>query len=279
MSAESRPKGYIPAKPSIVDEVESLVGFVALIDVLGFRELVGRDENILKVREYVNTVQDCLKDERYSQLQFVLFSDNLVVNTRDDKRESFIALVHACSDVLFNLARHEIAVRGGIAHGSFMRSLNMQQGVILAGRPIVEAEHYQHRQNWVGIMLTPSVVRRDNEALQKELSAIPEPKGSEKDREWLERISLPLHLKRWEKIPFHDDTTNGGRFDGLVVVPLRPDISSRADVIRSLNNTLQCCQRMKAVAPNPASQDKYTETMKFLQEVRDEWDAFRPSVS
>ena len=276
MSPDAKTTGYTPVRPSIIEEVEALSGFVVLIDVLGFRELVSRDEKLSQVKEYVNTVHDLLTTEKYGQLQFVLFSDNLVINTRDEKRESFLELIRACSETLFSLARHEIAVRGAVAHGSFLRSLNAPQGVILAGRPIVEAEHYQHSQNWVGIMLSPSVVRRDNEALQNECRTIPDRRTDESERQWLERIALPLHLMKWSSIPFHDKASmTEAYFDGFAILPIRPEISSIAEIVPSLENTLKFLEIMKAAAPNPSSQKKYSESIKFLQHARDVWKPVR----
>ena len=270
MSDEPKPATYVPA--TLTENVENRVGFVALIDVLGFRELVGRDDQLSQVRYYVDTVASHLEDEKYSQLQFVLFSDNLVINTRDENRESFITLVNACSDIFYNLTRREIAVRGAIAHGLFMRSPNTRQGVIVAGRPIVEADQYQHVQNWVGIMLTPSVLRRDKN-LQSECATISRRTSDETVSDWLKRISLSAHIKKWDKIPFHTgESTSDGSYTGFAVVPLNPELSSVKDVVASLNNTLHYLEIMKAAAPNPASQTKYNAALAFLKHVKDEWE-------
>lgn len=272
MSADRISKGFTPARPPIIEQVENITGFVALIDVLGFRELVRRDNDLSQVRQYVETVASLLDDDKYSQLQFVLFSDNLVINTRDEERASFSVLIRACSDIFFNLARRQVAVRGAVAHGLFMRTPNMKQGVTVAGRPIVEADHYQRSQNWVGIMLAPSVVRRDNENLQKECETIPSQDPGETESNWLKRISLPLSLRKWEKIPFQsEESLSKGHFAGFAVLPVRPEVSSCADVVLSLDNTLKYLEIMKAVAPNPASQGKYSETAEFLRSAKDTW--------
>ena len=279
MSNDKTTKGFSPALPAIVDQVEIITGFVALIDVLGFRELVSRDNDLSQVRQYVETVTSVLDNDKYSQLQFVLFSDNVVINTRDEKRDSFLTLIRACSDIFFNLARRQVAVRGAVAHGSFMRSPFMKHGVTVAGRPIVEADHYQHSQNWVGIMLAPSVVRRDNENLQKECETIPDQDPSETANEWLERISLPLNLRKWAKIPFQaENSASKNYFSGFAVLPIRPEVSSCADVVLSLDNALKHLETMKAAAPNPASQSKYSETAEFLQTAKAAWELLAGSA-
>jgi hypothetical protein len=272
MSGSEKPSGFTLAHPPIVQKVEIITGFVALIDVLGFREIVSRDNDLSQVQEYVETVASLLQGEKYDQLQFVLFSDNLVINTRDEKRDSFVTLIGACSHLFFNLAHHHVAVRGAVAHGTFMRSPNTEQGVVVAGRPIVEADHYQHSQNWVGIILTPSVVRRDNEGLRKECEIIPNREAHETEAKWVERISLPLHLRQWTDIPFQADSIPSEKnFAGFAVLPIGPDVSSCGDVLRSLRITLKQIEAMKAVAPNPASQNKYSETAKFLIRAEEDW--------
>lgn len=160
-----------------------------------------------------------------------------------------------------------------------MRSPVTRQGVTLAGRPIVEADQYQHSQNWVGIMLAPSVVRKDNENLQKECDVIPGRNHSETESDWLERISLPLNLRKWRKIPFQAEGSVGrDYFAGFAVLPIRPEASSIADIVLSLDDTLKHLEIMKAVAPNPASQNKYAETADFLRSAQDAWKLLDGSI-
>jgi hypothetical protein len=280
MSSEEISKGFTPTHQAIADK-ENTVGFVALIDVLGFRELVSRDDELSQVRQYVDTVASLLEDDKYRELQFVLFSDNLVINTRNEERASFLTLIRACSDLYFSLARRQVAVRGAVAHGSFMRSPNTKQGVVVAGRPIVEADHYQHSQDWVGIMLAPSVIRRDNEKLQNECGTIPELQPGETESKWIERISLPLNLRKWTKIPFQsEDSLGRNYFTGFAVLPIRPEVTAATGVVSSLAVTLKDLEIMKAVAPNPSSQEKYSATSSFLQSAKEEWTlvASRPSL-
>jgi hypothetical protein len=272
MCAESTTKGFRPVPDAIKDDIESLVGFVALIDVLGFRELIGRGDNHSTVRTYADTVTQCLEKEHFTQLQFVLFSDNLVINTRNENVEALTELARACSDILLALAGKLIAVRGAIAHGAFVRSLNTRQGVVLAGRPIVEADYYQHSQDWVGIMLAPSAVRRDIELLQAQCRPpVPSKRDSESEAEWLKRISLSLYLRSWPEIPFHADKAPDTYFDGYAVVPIAADATSRTNVKFSLAQMSRVLTTMKASAPTPESQRKYSETQKFLIHIEQEW--------
>src|SRR5688572_10903185 len=74
-----------------MEKAESLTGFVALMDVLGFRDLVGRDDQLERVGKYAETVSSLLETTREhapAQVEFVLFSDSVVINTRDDSPAS-----------------------------------------------------------------------------------------------------------------------------------------------------------------------------------------------
>jgi hypothetical protein len=73
-----------------VENVQKLNGYVALVDVLGFRELVGRDDELSEVQRYIEVVAGLLDnsdDASRRELEYVLFSDNLVINTSADSSE------------------------------------------------------------------------------------------------------------------------------------------------------------------------------------------------
>jgi len=246
-------------------EVEKQTGFVALIDVLGFRELIGRDEDLSQVGKYINTVVSLFATGKTRGPQFVLFSDNLIIYTADDTANSFTDLVTACSHLAFELADNRIPVRGAISRGSFMRSPMPTQGVILAGRPIVEADFYQHAQDWVGIMLAPSVVRQDDNLSKNTILVRPEV-GDTGER-WYKRTALSVHLQRWPEIPFHSNSP----FDGFVVVPIRRGAFLPADMLQSLRETNEQLEKMRAAAPDPNSQRKYSESLRFLRAQEQRW--------
>jgi hypothetical protein len=248
-----------------MDKPEPLKGYVALIDVLGFRDLVGRDDELKRVAEYSSTIIDLLgKDNIPERLQFVLFSDNLVVNTKDESETSFEQLVIACSNLAFALASQGIASRGAISHGSFIRSPTDRRGVIVAGRPIVEANDYQHRQDWVGILLSPSVVLHDRTLADRcVVKSLSEAGGL---KQWVP-AQLGIHLRRWPHIPFQKATAiDEASYDGFVVVPVKSGLSNPQQVIDSLLEMSGHLKRMKECAPDPRSQQKYSRSIQWLEE-------------
>jgi hypothetical protein len=191
-------------------------------------------------------------------LEYVLFSDNLVINTSADSSEALRTIVVACSELFFNLTKQGVALRGAIAYGPFMRSPTTRRGVILAGRPIVEAHYYQTMQNWIGIMLCPSVVRH-NQSLKTACSIYGNNSQAVSQR-------LPICLQPYHDIPFH-----GGVYDGYAVVPMQQDVAVPRGVRDSLEETKVLLSRMKETAPDPESQRKYDATIVWLKKVRGDW--------
>jgi hypothetical protein len=255
-------------------DVQTIKGFVAVIDVLGFRQMVARDDRLLAVRNYAATVVSLLNNTGNEEsLQFVLFSDSLVINTGDERPESFENLIVACSNLAYALAQDQsVAVRGAIAYGSFMRSPTVDQGVILAGAPIVEADHYQHQQDWVGIMLAPSVVLREdlNLSARCDLGA----KAMEDDAdEWIKRNRLAVHLQHVPQIPFHQRSVlETNLYEGYAIVPMPKGQNSIRQLIDSLDLTCRQLRRMKAIAPEPTAQEKYSNTLRWVEgAVRSVW--------
>lgn len=253
---------------------KSLHGYVALIDVLGFRELVGRDNELVEIQKYIQTIVSLLEEkEQAGALEFVLFSDNLVINTQDDSEDNFKRLVVACSRISFSLIKQFIAVRGAISRGRFIRSRASAQGVILAGRPIVEAEEYQHRQDWVGIMLAPSAVRGREELLQQ--SCVTSVPGAvEGPTSWIQRNYLAMHLQRYGGIPFHPGDS---AYDGYAVVPIeREALTSPTAITASLSRTISQLEKMKSAAPDPESQAKFRAACHFLYTTTAKWNFSTP---
>lgn len=88
----------------------------------------------------------------------ILFSDTVVLYTFDDSDPAFGSLVAECSNLFHDLVMAGVPVRGAISHGDFVRSEHDGHGTVIAGRPIIDAHHYEFRLQWIGIMLTPSVL-------------------------------------------------------------------------------------------------------------------------
>ena len=68
-------------------------GYVALLDVLGFSGMVAGDLTGDKIRQYLTYVTEATAG---SDVDWVVFSDSIVVSAKGDTPESFIGVAGAC---------------------------------------------------------------------------------------------------------------------------------------------------------------------------------------
>jgi hypothetical protein len=111
-----------------------LTGYAAFLDVLGFSSLVAGDRHAERIGRYLNSLTRILDTEsKAAAIEYIVFSDSIVITTKDDSEDSFLALIERCSIVFATLLQNEIAIRGAIAHGTFMTS-KTNSGTFVAGR-------------------------------------------------------------------------------------------------------------------------------------------------
>jgi hypothetical protein len=241
-------------------------GFVALLDVLGFRNLISGPSSAADLARYltvVTNVSEEISRATARTVRFVLFSDSIIVTAAvngEDGAASLRLILRACSRLVGVLLEHEIPVRGAISHGTFIRQAT-DNGVFVAGRPIVEAYEFEQRQKWVGVMLTPSVL-----VAQPKLAgwcALPRASSTiDKFRARLPWIAL---VRRYKTIPCDD-----GPYDGFAVVPT-PQPAEAMEVDAYLKTCERKVDILKRLAGTHAAQQKYVETDKWLSTLRADW--------
>jgi hypothetical protein len=132
-----------------------LTGYVAFLDVLGFSSLVSGDRHADRIAAYLNslcTISDpAAKTTPANAIEYVVFSDSIIITTKDDSDESFELLLARCSLVFGALLQNEISVRGAIAHGTFMRE-KTPSGTFVAGEELL-LKHTSSKKNKIGSVL------------------------------------------------------------------------------------------------------------------------------
>jgi hypothetical protein len=247
--------------------VEKKNGFVAMLDILGFSDQVAMDSEIHGLDMYVETVLSvALQSER---LKVILFSDTVVFYTLDDTNESFDLVLKACSQSLYALLKQDIPMRGAIAYGSFRRSDQTSGGAVIAGRPIIEAHHYESQQQWIGVMLAPSVWRHMPDLFS--LPPIAAKHQDETSSEYFRRMYRQARLQLCREIPLHPAGGSLAYFHGLAVVPTSPAWNEIKHTEADLEEVLGWLDRLKFLAPDARSQAKYTNAIRFLGDIRDQW--------
>src|SRR5438105_1345699 len=95
-------------------------GFVALLVVLGFSDLV---VGIVTACDRIRRYLDCLqRAASRGDVDYVVFSDSIVLTAKGDAPESLAAIATACSRLFGDLLNEGIPLRGAISYGSFSRS-------------------------------------------------------------------------------------------------------------------------------------------------------------
>jgi hypothetical protein len=88
------------------------VGFAALLEVLGFSSLVSGDGRGGRLQEYLLYLQAALgADTGRPEVDFVVFSDSIVLTTRDDSDHALQNLMLRCSKLLGQMLNSSTAGR------------------------------------------------------------------------------------------------------------------------------------------------------------------------
>jgi hypothetical protein len=238
-------------------------GYVALLDVLGFSDRVMRG-GFADLDAYIKTVLQ-VTDPNPS-IGTILFSDTVVLYTFDDSEPAFGSLVAACSNLFHDLVMAGVPVRGAISHGDFVRSEHDGHGTVIAGRPIIEAHHYESRLQWIGIMLTPSVLEHaDVSANRCALNVTATMDEPERFTDALIRLGF----QPCASIPLEDRSGEASEFEGFAIVPMSLQVRSIKDMRDSIEKVGRRLERLKQLAPDARSQAKYQRTIVWLRGVSD----------
>lgn len=245
-------------------KAETIEGCVAFLDILGFSARVHTDTFEAEFEHYSKALMTAVTTS--PPLGFAAFSDSIVIHTTDASPESLVSIVKAVSHLLFEFITHGMPVRGAVAFGRFHRA---DQGAnsIIAGRPIIEAYEAEQQQDWVGVMLCPSLLRHFDVAVVAAHDDGPaaldrsHPAGQRRfDLAWrLRSAYIPWH---GDKRPLHS----------VAILPIRMDPveteSPPVRVSRIIAEYGVChrsLERLRWQSPEPASQAKYVSTLAWLE--------------
>ena len=94
---------------------------------------------LTKSGERLKKFSECLRQATEPvEVDYVVFSNSIVLTAKGDDEHSFFALTEACSYLLAQLLDQNIAIRGAIAFGPFLRS-QMAESVFVGGRAVIDA--------------------------------------------------------------------------------------------------------------------------------------------
>lgn len=127
------------------------------LDLLGFTALVrSRDvgEVIRLYEDAISKLELGASSSKALGLSYSWFSDTFIIFSRGDSLEEFTWLEQASRLFFQRLILADIPARGAIAHGRLYSNLEKN---IFVGEALIEAYEYGEDQDWLGLLLAPSV--------------------------------------------------------------------------------------------------------------------------
>lgn len=237
-------------------------GFVAFIDILGFSRRVASEGLEGFFPEYEGALREALIDREDKRMSYVVSSDSVVIYNKEDNAHGLMQLIDSCGRLYSELLEVGLAIRGCISAGKFIHSTS-QQGTIVAGPALLEAIDYEKLQDWVGIMLGPSVMRRF-----PHIEVTGNVRVTEVGR-WFQGphdADAGQHIIARASIPFQGQVR---AYDGWAVLPGVSMIVSPNGRLLHIDAKMRELRLLRSLAPDPRSQAKYDHALVFLQAARD----------
>lgn len=130
--------------------------FVAFVDVLGFSEMVNRN-NIKAIEKYFTEIKTTLSEmvKGGSTLEYMAISDSIIVFTPDNKLSSFLSLVNNIRMIQIILVRKGFWVRGGIALGPACYVKNEN---IIFGKGYIDAYNLEKEATFPRVIVSPKII-------------------------------------------------------------------------------------------------------------------------
>ncbi len=141
----------------------------------------------------------------------------------------------------------------------------------------MDAHYYETRQDWVGIMLAPSTVKKMPDLREWcRINIV----GSAKETIEAARkhVQWSAFVQPCDEIPLHSEQrSHTNEFQGLAIVPT--DGQYKFISIRdSLDRSLKELQRLLFIAPDPMAQAKYQRSINWLEQVLHKWRVIADNV-
>jgi hypothetical protein len=140
--------------------------WVAVFDILGFKNRIRHvDEEFQRalLTGQLNDLFEALEPEviRHGQLEYVIFSDTVVIFAPDSEMGSYGWFLLQCTNLIKKSIDIRLPLRGAISVGTALLSTSPP---IIIGPCFLEAHEYCEAQDWIGLLLTPRATLAIREA-------------------------------------------------------------------------------------------------------------------
>lgn len=240
-------------------------GFVAYFDILGFSELLRSQEADAfeeKFEKYCEILNDATSREE-RDLDYTFFSDSVIINTKGDELTQLLNIAKAISEITYRLTMElDVAICGCISFGTFTKRRD-NGNAMMTGTPILEAIHYENQQNWVGTMLSPSVLIKYRE-LRDILSM--NPLGPNAVGVYCKNISWLTAIQKYRDIPFPN-----GSYEGYVIVPRNRKSVRIGNIQKDYLLYRNKLRELLLLAPDDYAQYKYDKSCSLIVKISNLW--------
>ncbi|MCQ2363951.1 MAG: hypothetical protein MJ051_00150 [Akkermansia sp.] len=127
--------------------------FVAFLDILGFKDRVARSTHA----QVLNTLQglqkkisESMESHKEEGLQISLFSDSIVIFSKNDSRKSLISLSNVTLDIMRYAIGEKIPMKGAIAKGKITCDTTKQ---LFFGQALIDAFQLQESTKYYGVVV------------------------------------------------------------------------------------------------------------------------------
>ena len=261
-------------------------GYVAWLDVLGFKELCAQGRlgtffpehirSLVEARETPAGVNSAVAEWYfYNDLHYDVFQDTVVV-CRTCKGASGDAgglrgILEGCSHLFHFFLKMGVAVRGAVTYGCIERydapaAETAIEGRIVNGPAVLEAYEWEQKQEWVGIVLCPNLLKKDECEIPRWLQT----PYTQLMNSGSQGIHAELPILPWlvahAHLPIKEQRCRCGRkgCDGYAIVPTRVTDASRNDVLETLKQSCAFLERMKCAARED-SRHYYDPTLAWMK--------------
>jgi hypothetical protein len=132
--------------------------WVGVFDILGFRNMIRKTDQDFPRHMLTRKLEDLFEAldhdvTRNGQLEYVVFSDTIVVFAPDLEARSYGWFLLQCTILIDRSIAIRLPVRGAISVGTAFTSSSPP---MIIGPSFLEAHDYCEDQDWIGLLLTPS---------------------------------------------------------------------------------------------------------------------------
>jgi hypothetical protein len=241
-------------------------GYIAYFDVLGFSELIRVDSFSSTITKYNKILQDAVnRDDR--NLDYIFFSDSVIIHSNNNQQTDLLDISLAISEITYRLVTElELTISGCISYGSFTKLQN-DGNVMITGTPILDAVGWEKKQNWIGTVFSPLVVRQNRilaEISQIDVNEIYDWKKGNYD--FLYQLFWKTIIQKNQSIPIKD-----GYYEGYAIVPINPFNDKLSHFEENLHHYRDKLDELKLFASDSYVQDKYSSTINWIGRISIPW--------